>query len=58
LITGASDGFCVSTESFTERASRVGFEEVMFSKGNMFSIQENDFQVKLATLHPNVPVLR
>jgi len=45
LQNGASDGFCVSTESFTQRQSKIEFEEVMFSKGNMFSIQENDFQV-------------
>ena len=43
---GASDGFCVSTESFTARQSKIEFEEVMFSKGNMFSIKENDFQVR------------
>ena len=45
--SGASDGFCVSTESFTQRQSKIEFEEVMFSKGNMFSIQENDFQVRV-----------
>ena len=43
---GASDGFCVSTQSFTARQSKIEFEEVMFSKGNMFSIKENDFQVR------------
>ena len=47
LSSGASDGFCVSTESFTQRQSKIEFEEVMFSKGNMFSIQENDFQVRV-----------
>ena len=51
LSSGASDGFCVSTESFTERQSKIEFEEVMFSKGNMFSIQENDFQVRARQKH-------
>ena len=51
LSSGASDGFCVSTESFTQRQSKIEFEEVMFSKGDMFSIQENDFQVRVCQKH-------
>ena len=52
--SGASDGFCVSTESFTQRQAKIEFEEVMFSKGNMFSIQENDFQVSACQMRISI----
>ena len=52
-FSGAADGFCVSVEASTQRQSKIEFDNVMFSKGNMFSIKESDFQV---TITISVPV--
>ena len=50
LFPGAADGFCVSVEAYTQRQSKIEFDNVMFSKGNVFSIKESDFQVTITIL--------
>ena len=42
----------MSVESFTQRQSKIEFDNVMFSKGNMFSIKESDFQVSNTISYP------
>ena len=46
FLIGVSDAFCATTRSFTARNSKIGFEEVLFEKGKMFSLSDGDFQVR------------
>ena len=44
---GVSDAFCASARSFSNRNSKVQFDETLLEKGKMFSVIDSDFQVNI-----------
>ena len=44
---GVSDAFCASARSFSNRNSKIQFDETLLEKGKMFSVIDSDFQVNI-----------
>ena len=45
---GVSDAFCASARSFSNRNSKIQFDETLLEKGKMFSVIDSDFQVNIS----------
>ena len=46
---GVSDAFCASARSFSNRNSKIQFDETLLEKGKMFSVIDSDFQVNIVS---------